>query len=204
MARKRFYDYNIHGEQMKFRKLFTYHFLFGLAIILVSIGAGLLAFTTKGVAAHSIFRILLIFTISVICCYIALIRKAKAKIVFIFMFLAAIAALRFLGQLMDLAPNRYWPLYTILAGLCMLFSNFLLRRKTNSSVKIISSAFVFLGVFFSIFSFGYSQMSFRVFLVQWWPVFVIASGVVLLVLWALKRLVYKKLGLDYTDKMKNE
>ncbi|GAB1432393.1 hypothetical protein MASR2M29_10180 [Spirochaetota bacterium] len=189
---------------MKFRKLFTYHFLFGLAVILVSAGAGLLVFTTKGVAAHSIFRILLVFAISVIFCYIALIRKAKAKIVFIFLFLAAIAALRFLGQLMNLAPSRYWPLYTILAGLCMLSSNLLLRRKINTSIKIISSAFVFLGGFFSIFSFGYSQMRLRVFLVQWWPVFVIASGVVLLVLWAIKMLVYKKLGLDYADKMKNE
>lgn len=191
---------------MKFSKLLTYHILFGLAVMMLSIGAGLLVFTTKGLYNYKIFLSLLVFSISSIFCYIALIKKSQAKIVFLLLFLASVSALRFAGQIFELAPGRYWPLYTIMAGLCMLLSNIFLCRKIGISVILISSTFILMGIFFSIFSFGYSPMRFRVFLVRWWPILFIASSLVLLILWILKRLVTRKLELnniESTEKKEN-
>lgn len=173
------------------RKLFTYHLLFALAILLVTIGAGLLVVTTGMARGPSVARPLAVFVATAILTYVAVLARWRAKIVFLGLLAASIAAIRFVGEVLGLSAVDYWPLYAIAAGACIVPANLALRRRIKPSTVIVSSAFVFLGLFFSIFSFGFSSMSFRVFLGRWWPALFIASGLVLLLLWLLMRLVSK-------------
>lgn len=182
------------------RKLFTYHVLFALAILFVTLGAGLLVVTTGMARGPRVARPLAIFVAMALLSYIAIVAHWKAKVVFLGLFASSAAAIRFICEVFGLAAVDYWPLYAIAAGACILPANLALRRRIRPSTLIVSSAFILLGLFFSIFSFGFSSMSFLVFLGRWWPALFIASGLVLLLLWLVLRLVSK----EQADKLRHE
>ncbi len=75
----------------------------------------------------------------------------------------------------------------IVAGLSAVPPGYRRYRRPRASYLVPAASFILLGVFFSLFSFGAIRFSFRLFFSDWWPVLLIASGLVLLFLYFYNR-----------------
>ena len=158
----------------------AYHILFSLAVVSVVLGAGLLFITTGRVNGPLVLWPLGFVAAGALASYFAVAARLKAKILFLGLFVTCSALIRFIATVLGISSVDYWPLYAVAAGLCMLPANFVRYGRAKPSAIVISSAFIALGLFFSIFSFGFSSMRFKTFITMWWPALFIASGVVLL------------------------
>lgn len=178
------------------RKIVTFHILFSLAVISVVLGTGLLVITTEKASGAYVYRPLILVTVGALFTYFAVITRLRAKFVFLGFVVTSAAIIRFTGTVLGIGSSRYWPLYVMAAGLSFLPAYYMRNGKLKPGSIVISSAFVLLGLFFSIFSFGFSSMRFKTFLSRWWPALFIASGVVLLLVWLIQRLVLKNLSAE--------
>lgn len=190
LARNRFVD-TLETEArvgMDRRNTRTYNCIFALAVVMLALGTGSLAVTTKGIAAERVAPPLAFFAVGSIVSYFAVIGRWKAKYVFIGMMLGLGALIRFVFIMLGVSPIDYWPLFAVAAGVALMPANYARRGRIRPSSIVISSSFVLMGLFLSIFSFGFSSTSFKTFIARWWPLLFIASGLVLLIAWGIQRL----------------
>lgn len=178
--------------RMERHRMIVFHILFSLAVVSVVSGAGLLLITTGRVHGALIIWPLLLIIAGSLSAYFAIVARWRAKFIFLALMLACTALIRFIAAAVGMYSVDYWPLYVIAAGVCYLPANNIRYGRVRSSAIVITASFVLLGSFFSIFSFGFSSMSFRTFIMRWWPALFIASGLVLLIVWFIQRLVLKK------------
>lgn len=176
---------------MQRHRMMVFHILFSLAVVSVVAGAGLLLMTTGRVRGSLIVWPLLFIIAGSLSAYFAIVARWKGKFIFLALMLACSALIRFVAAVLGMYAADYWPLYVIAAGVCYFPANNIRYGKVRSSSIVISSSFMLLGSFFSIFSFGFSSMSFKTFIMLWWPALFIASGLVLLIIWFVQRLVLK-------------
>ncbi len=176
------------------QRMMVFHILFSLAVVSVVSGAGLLLITTDRVPGAFIIWPLLLLIAGSLSAYFAIVARWKAKFIFVALMVASSAFIRFIALVFGIQVVDYWPLHVIAAGACFLPANHIRYRKIRPGAIVISSSFVLLGLFFSIFSFGFSSMSFRTFITRWWPALFIASGLVLLIIWFIQRLVLKTIS----------
>ncbi len=73
-----------------------------------------------------------------------------------------------------------WPLLVVTTGLSLFSAGYFAYRKLVMSIFVPSLAFVLLGALFLLFSFGVVNFSFRSFFLQWWPLLLLFSGLLLL------------------------
>lgn len=73
-----------------------------------------------------------------------------------------------------------WPLLVVTSGLSLFAAGYFAYRKLTIRILVPSLAFVFLGAFFLLFSFDILNFSFKAFFLQWWPLFILFSGLLLL------------------------
>jgi len=173
------------------RNMTIYHILFSLAVVSVVLGAGLLLMTTGQVSGPRALSPLVFIIAGSLYSYFAIAFKVRAKFVFLGLMTACVALIRFVATVFGISAGDYWPLFAIAAGVCILSVNYIHYGKAKPSAIVISSAFVLLGLFLSIFSFGFSSMRFKTFITLWWPGLFIASGLVLLIVWWIQRLILK-------------
>ncbi len=172
-------------------RMMVFHILFSLAVVSLVAGAGLLFITTDRVRGALIIWPVLFTIVGSLSAYFAIVARWKAKFIFLLLMLACSALIRFAAVVIGMYSVDYWPLYVIAAGVCYLPANNIRYGKIKPGSIVISVSFVLLGLFFSIFSFGFSSMSFKTFIMRWWPALFIASGFVLLIIWFIQRLVLK-------------
>lgn len=163
------------------------HIMFSVALLLVLTGVGLLLLTTDRTQSPRDLWPLLFVAAGLFIGYVTLVRHGTAKSVFLGLFLSSVATLRLVMGLFKVPLSDYWPLFAVLGGLCMLPAGFFATRKAKPGFVVPALSFMLLGGFFSIFSFGFSSMSFSAFIVRWWPLLFVAAGLSLFVLWFLTR-----------------
>jgi hypothetical protein len=80
----------------------------------------------------------------------------------------------------DAGFRQIWPLFMLFAGVSLFAYG--MKRKGNAQARMIipSVAIIFLSLIFLLFSLRIVSMSFRRFVVTWWPVILVAAGVVLI------------------------
>ena len=181
------------------RSTTVFHMLLSLAIVSVILGTGLLVITTGHVRASSALWPLAFMVLGVLYTYYAIISRWKAKTVFLGLFIFCAALIRFIAAMLSISAVDYWPLYAIAFGLCIIPAAKLKHRRIRPNSIVLSSAFILLGIFFSIFSFGFSSMRFKTFISQWWPALFIAAGLLLLIVWGFQRIVLRALPEDRSD-----
>jgi len=174
------------------RKKYQYHLLFSLAVLSVTLGAGLLVVTTEKEAGARVLWPLVFFAGGSLFAYFSTVARLKSKMLFIGLIVACSSLIRFGAALLGIGAAEYWPLYAVAAGICLLPVNYVRIGRMRPSSVVISSSFVLLGLFFSIFSFGFSSMRFKTFITRWWPALIIASGLLLFLAWYVQRLILNK------------
>lgn len=160
-----------------------YGMLLALAFVAVVVGVGLLFVTTRNVSITSVFWMVGGVVVGLILAYYSTTRRFGARTAFVGLFIMAVALIRFAALAFGIPAADYWPLYAIGAGICLLIAGFVRYKGPKPGFIVLSSLFVLLGLFFSIFSFGFSSMRFMSFMSIWWPALIVAAGLFLLVVW---------------------
>lgn len=181
------------------RRAILFHTIFALAIVSVVLGAGLLVITTGRVRGPGVVLPLMLMATGSMFTYFAVIGKRSAKAVFLGFFITGGAVVRFTGTVLGINILDYWPVFAIAAGLSFLPAGFIHYGRSKPSFIVPSASLILLGLFLSIFSFGFSSVSFQTFISLWWPALLIAAGLVLFLVWFFQRLVYNKIDGDTTQ-----
>ncbi|HAE23380.1 MAG TPA: hypothetical protein DCG47_13830 [Spirochaetaceae bacterium] len=163
------------------------HLYFILALLFIVLGSGSLLLTTGLLDKPLRLWPLMAFIIAVLYSYIGIAKKRYSHALFIGSFVACSALLNLIMGLVGVKIVDYWPLYAILAGICMVPSGLVRYKAIRASFLVPAVSFVLLGLFLAVFSFGFSSMSFKNFLSLWWPGLFVAAGLVLFVLWLITR-----------------
>jgi hypothetical protein len=163
------------------------HLYFILALLFIVLGSGSLLVTTGLLDKPLRLWPLVAFIAAVLYAYIGIANKRYSHALFIGSFIACSALLNLAMGLIGVKLADYWPLYAILAGLCLVPSGLARYRAVRASFLVPAVSFVALGLFLALFSFGFSSMSFKNFLSLWWPGLFVAAGLVLFVLWLITR-----------------
>ncbi|MBN2875114.1 MAG: hypothetical protein JXM71_08460 [Spirochaetales bacterium] len=165
----------------------TYHLLFSIAVVSMALGAGLLVLTTGWVSVRVVFGPLVIIAAGVLATYFSAVNRWNSVWFFCGSLGASGALVRFTASLLHASVADYWPLFAIVMGISVLATSVYKYGRPRPSSLVVSASFVLLGLFFSIFSFGFSSIRFKTFISMWWPALFIAAGLLLIVVWLLRR-----------------
>ncbi len=172
---------------MSSTKVKSPHLYFILALFFIVLGSGTLLLTTGLLDKPLRLWPLVAFIAAVLYSYIGIANKRYSHALFIGSFIGCSALLNLVMGLVGVRLADYWPLYAILAGLCLVPSGLMRYKAVRASFVVPAVSFVALGLFLAVFSFGFSSMSFKNFLSLWWPGLFVAAGLVLFVLWLITR-----------------
>jgi hypothetical protein len=163
-----------------------------LAIGIISVMAGLMLLVTvmsKKTTGSAVYVSEVIICISGIILYLALTRNRKARYLFagLFLFLTGLTFLLISSGLIPYTILQLWPLIVFFCGLSLLGSGFYRREKMRVSHLVPSIALILLGILFLLFSLHIITAHFSVIVSRWWPVALIAAGIVLVLLYISRR-----------------
>lgn len=161
--------------------------LFLSAVTTVLLGVALLLHTTRALAAAPSFLPILIMALGGAFLYLALVRRASSSFLFAGLLFVFEGAFILAAILAELRFSKAWPLGMAIAGLAWLVSGLASKRKVKASFLVPSLCFVFLGLVFAAFSFGWIAGGFSSFIAVWWPGLLILGGISLFVAYGLTR-----------------
>jgi len=161
--------------------------LFISALSALLLGVALLLYTTGTFGGTGRPWPFLIMAAGGFLLYLALVREFSFSILFVGIIFVLEGALVLVSILLEWKLIKAWPLGMALVGFAGVISSLIAKRKMRASFSVPSIGFVFLGLTFSAFSFGFMGVSFKSFIVIWWPTLLIAGGISLFVAYGLSR-----------------
>ncbi len=157
-------------------------FLLGLVLAI----SGFFAFIYPAKTGHTFLFILsaMLFTTSLVFFRLATSLRRNPRYFFVatFLILTAFLLVFHTLDLFALSFRVVWPLLVVNAGLSLFVSSFFAYGHLRKSMLIPSLAFVLMGLLFLLFSFGIFNFSFKNFFLRWWPLILLFSGLLLLLL----------------------
>lgn len=165
------------------RSSLLYRALLALAYLAVVAGIGLLFVTTRDATVVSVAWLVGWSVVGMALAFYSMSNRYRPRTAFVGFFIMSVALIRFIAHAFGSLAIDYWPLYAIGAGICLLIAGFAQYRGLRPGFTVLAALFVLLGLFFSIFSFGFSSMRFKVFMSRWWPALFVVAGLFLLVVW---------------------
>jgi hypothetical protein len=161
--------------------------LFLSAITAILLGVALLLYTTQVLAGASSFWPILVMAAGGVFLYLAFVRLASFSFLFAGVLFVLEGAYILVSILSGWMIAKAWPLGMAIAGLAWFVSGLLSKQRFKASITVPSVSFVFLGLVFSAFSFGWVQGGFLSFIAVWWPCLLIMGGILLFVAYGLSR-----------------
>lgn len=161
--------------------------LFLSAVMAILLGVALLLYTTQVLAGASNFWPLLVMAAGGVFLYLALVRGASFSFLFVGILFVLEGAFILVSILSGWRMVKAWPLGMAIAGLAWLASGLASKPKFKISTLVPSLCFIFLGLVFAAFSFGWVQGGFPGFIAVWWPCLLIVGGILLFVAYGLSR-----------------
>jgi len=170
--------------------------VFWIASVCVAMGMGFLLLTT-GLVRNAV----MLWPIgpglaSAFMLYAVLRKNGQKKVVFLSLLVFLYSALMLLVYASPLTLRSMWPMFVVVTGIAVLPAGFLRYKRLRPVFFVPGSAFLILGALFSVFSFGFSSLSFRTFVTIWWPGFIMAGGLFLFVIYFVNKSIYKHRSTD--------
>lgn len=166
------------------------------ASILMALGLGSLLLTTGLVARAAMLWPILPGLASSFMLYSVLRRDGQKKVVFLAALVFLYSLLMLLIYASPLTLRVMWPLFVVATGVAVLPAGFLRYKRLRPVFFVPGTAFLILGALFSIFSFGFSSLSFRTFVTVWWPGFILAGGLFLFMIYFVNKSIYKHRSIE--------
>ena|GEM_PF-399391 len=161
--------------------------LFISALLALLLGVAFLMYTTGTVESASRAWPFLVMAAGGFLLYLALVRNSSFSVLMVGLVLVLEGALILASILLGWELKRAWPFGMALVGLSGIAASVVRRRRMKISFAVPSIGFVALGLVFSAFSFGFVGISFKHFIVVWWPTLLIVGGISLFVAYGLSR-----------------
>jgi hypothetical protein len=179
---------------MKKAKSYDPVILLVLGVLLLLMGTVLLLVTTR---KASIFELL--WPSSIIACgaiYLRLIikRSFRPRYLFVSTFLILCGCFFFIynAALSEVGLKRLWPIFGAFIGISLIPAGFKTFSRISAAFFIPAIAFISLSSLFFLFSFQIIKITFREFIVVWWPLFFVLAGLVLVGLYIVNRVRFSK------------
>lgn len=137
-----------------------------------------------GVSRFSLFGACLFFIIGGLFMVIAT-KISKRAIYFFFAFFFFLTGLFFFLSGLRVIPlglSQGWPLFSVFAGLALVPAGWRHFRAIRIQYFIPALAFILLGFALFPFSFRLVSFSFKRFMIDWWPLFLVLTGLILVLL----------------------
>jgi hypothetical protein len=180
-------DYFLYNYlQMNKRRSHSDDVLFLSALFAILIGVALLIYTTRTLDETLRSWPIVVLAAGGILLYFFIVRGASNYLLFGGIFCALEGSFLLISVLLGWSLSRVWPICMAIAGFSLLITGFQSNRRLLVSFVVPAIGFVFLGLVFSIFSFG-AKGSFLSFIAVWWPSFLIVGGIALFVAYGLSR-----------------
>ena len=156
--------------------------VFSIGFFLMLLGLIFLLGSVAGVSRFSVFMSFLFLVIGALFAVLAIKLNKQAFYLFFAAFFLMAGFFIFLSAL-GLIPRsiffRAWPLASVFSGLALLPAGWRHYGAFRSKFVVPSIAFLILGSVLLIFSFRLVTFSFKQFILEWWPLFVVLLGIVL-------------------------
>jgi len=167
----------------RFRR-FAAHTVFIAGLILMMLGIIFLLGTMTGISRLSVLWSFLFVIVGALCAVFAIKLNKRVAYLFFASFFILVGSFLFLSALkiIPITLIQGWPLLSVFAGLALLPAGWRHYRAVSYRYLIPSVAFVILGCILLVFSFKVAPFSFRRFIINWWPLLLVISGIILVLL----------------------
>jgi hypothetical protein len=157
-------------------------FIAGLFLMLL--GISFLLGTMAGISRLSVLWSLLFVIIGALCAVLAIKLNKRALYMFFASFFILMGLFLFLSALkiIPITLAQGWPLLSVFAGLALLPAGWRHYRAIRYRYLIPAIVFVALGCVLLIFSFKVVSFSFKRFIINWWPLLIVLTGIILILL----------------------
>ena len=167
----------------KFRRSAA-HIVFSVGLLLMLLGISFLLGTMTGISRISVLWSFLFVIIGALCAIFAIKLNKRTVYLFFASFFILIGSFLFLSamQIIPVTLSQGWPLLSIFAGLALLPAGWRHYRAILYRYLIPALAFVGLGCVLLVFSFKVAPFSFKGFIIAWWPLLLVITGILLVLL----------------------
>lgn len=172
---------------MKRRRSRSEDILFISALAAVLAGIGLLLYTTAAVPVGDRLWPIVVMAVGGLLGYFALVCGGSDYFFFGGILFVLTGMLSIISHLVGWTLREVWPLVMVASGSTGLLTGFRRWKRMRPGFMTISLCFLFLGLVFSLFSFRFIDISFRHFVVIWWPSLLVAGGIVLFAIYGYTR-----------------
>jgi len=156
--------------------------VFIIGSFIMILGIVLLMRHVVGISRISISLSFLFLLVGFIFAVLAIKLHRRPSYVFIASFILMVGFFIFLTAL-GVIPRRFlfraWPLISVFSGLALLPAGKRHYGSFRSKFVVPSCVFIVLGLVLLVFSFDIVNFSFKQFILDWWPVFIVLVGIVL-------------------------
>jgi len=90
-------------------------------------------------------------------------------------------------ELISYAFSQLWPVVLIFAGFCLFVTNFYKQSRILKQFLVPAVLLFCLGLVFLLFSLHLFNFTFSQFVVEWWPLFIVVMGIILVVLFFINK-----------------
>ncbi|GHV84451.1 hypothetical protein AGMMS50230_00590 [Spirochaetia bacterium] len=162
----------------------TAHGVFIIGLTLMILGISFLLGTMTGISRFSVLRAFLCVIIGAFCAVLAIKLNQRTIYLFFAAFFIMVGLFLFLSalQIIPVTLAQGWPLISVFAGLALLPPGWRHYRAIRYRYLIPSLAFVLMGCLLLVFSFKVAPFSFKRFIINWWPLVVVVTGILLVLL----------------------
>ena len=167
----------------KFRRVVA-HIIFSAGLLFMLLGITFLLGTMTGISRLSVLWSFLFVIIGAIFAIFAIKLNKRNVYLFFASYFILIGNFLFLSalQIIPFTLSQGWPLLSVFAGLALLPAGWRHYRAINYRYLIPALAFAILGCILLVFSFKVAPFSFKGFIINWWPLLLVITGIVLVLL----------------------
>ena len=160
------------------------HIVFITGLFFMILGITFLLGTMTGISRLSVMWSFLSVIIGALFAILAIKLNKRTVYLFFASFFILIGCFLFLSALriIPFGLAEGWPLLSVFAGLALLPAGWRHYRYVSYRYLIPAVAFMALGFILLIFSFKVAPFSFKRFIITWWPLVFVVSGIILILL----------------------
>ena len=163
------------------KRHFAAHIVFVTGLFFMVLGIAFLLGTMAGISRLSVLWSFLFVIIGALLAVFAIKLNKRSAYLFFASFFILIGSFLFLSALkiIPFSLKEGWPLLSVFAGLALLPAGWRHYRSVSYRYLIPAVAFVVLGCVLLFFSFKVAPFSFKRFIITWWPLVLVITGIVL-------------------------
>ncbi|MDR1955436.1 MAG: hypothetical protein LBQ30_01115 [Treponema sp.] len=158
--------------------------IFIIGLLLMFLGSAFLLGNIAGTSRISVLASFFFVILGSGCAVLAIKLNKRSLYLFFAAFFMLVGFFLFLSALriIPVAFSKAWPLISVFSGLALFPAGWHRYGTLRSRYVVPSIAFVLLGCVLLIFSFGIVPFSFSQFIIQWWPLLVVLTGLILVLI----------------------